>query len=264
MRAFVLIRNQPCYRREAFVAGLASLGYEIHGTPHGGQFQPSDVLVIWNRYGHWDLLAQRVERDGGKVLIAENGYLGRDAGGDHWYALARSFHNGGGWWPRENPNAPLSQQRWQRLGFELKPWRKDGDELVVLATRGIGPQGIREPDGWSDRIAAEIRGRCNLPVRIRRHPGEKPCIPLEKDLARARAVITWGSGGALKALLAGIPVFFGFPKWIGGQAGGLIGPHTDFARPTRGDRLSMFQQLAWAMWRTSEITTGAPFKWLLT
>lgn len=261
MHACVLIRHQPYYRRGAFVAGLKALGYDVGEQP---QARPDNVLLCWNRYGRFESAAKAYERAGGRVVIAENGFLGRDWQGGHWYAMARNFHNGGGWTPTEPEHTPKSQQRWTRIGTELQPWRRSGLEIVVLATRNIGPQGVREPHGWSHQIAAALAKRTSRPVRVRQHPGEKACVPLEDDLAGAYAVVTWGSGAALKALLMGIPVFYGFPKWIGASAGTLVTSTTDFEYPMRSDRLSMFRQLAYAMWSVDELQTGEPFKCLLS
>lgn len=258
--ACVLIRHQPLYRRESFIEGLRVQGWQVseHVRPH-----PQNCVVIWNRYSRWESIAKLYERAGGTVLIAENGYLGREWNGGSWYALSRNFHNGGGWWPSEPEHTPQSQQRWTSFGTDVQGWRRGGSEIVVLATRGIGPDGIREPAGWSDRIADEVRRRSSLPVRVRKHPGERDCIPLASDLANARAVVTWGSGGALKALLWGIPVFHGFPKWIGAGGAQLIDGSTDFDRPGMPNRLGMFRRLAWAMWSIEEIKKGLPFQCLL-
>lgn len=243
-RAFLLIRDQPLYRRDAFASGLRRVGYEVH-THVPTAPRSTDVLCIWNRYGRNEHQARYFENVGGRVLVAENGYLGRDWRGQHWYALSLSQHNGAGHW---NPGGP---ERWDRLNAELADWRENGDETVVLATRHIGPKEVAEPKGWSQEVASKLR------ARVRAHPGEKSCVPLADDLSRARCVVTWGSGGALKALAMGIPVQYGFKRWIGAQGGTPIGGNG------RGERLAMFRRLAWAMWTTEELATGEPFARLL-
>lgn len=242
----------PQYRRDAFRSGLDRVGYVV-----SQRVQPSrgNVLVIWNRYGHYDRIAQDYERAGGTVLVAENGYLGRDWRGEHWYALAKSLHNGAGQWKIGD----LS--RWDSFRQSLQPWRTGGAEIVVLATRHIGIDGVREPTGWAHTFAKRHPKLLGYPVRMREHPGEKPAAPLEYDLRNAWAVVTWGSGAALKALTLGIPVFYGFPMWIGREAAApVVAGVTERATP---DRLPMFRKLAWAMWNTEEIGNGAPFKCLL-
>lgn len=218
----------------------------------GNDIRSDDVLVIWNRYGHYDALAKRFQR----VIVSENGYLGRDWLGQHWYSLALGHHNGAGVWPDDGP------QRWESWGVELAPWRAAGREIVALATRGIGPDGVREPPGWLPRTIADVSKRTGLPVRIRRHPGERSCVPLDDDLRKAAACLTWGSGAALKALALGVPVIYGFPKWIGASAATPVG--SDLANLFMGDRVPMFSRLAWAMWNTDEIASGEAFARLLS
>jgi hypothetical protein len=253
MRAFVLIRHDPLYRRASFEQGLRAVGYEIHGIPRD-TIKPSDVLVIWNRYGEGAIYADRFETAGARVLVAENGYLGRDWRGEHWYALAANYHNGAGSWPRGGA------ERWNDWRVPMAEWRTGGNEIVILATRSIGPVGVAEPHGWCGQQYDLLRRMTDRPVRIREHPGERPCVSLEHDLRDAYAVLTWGSGAALKALLMGIPVFYGFKNWIGAGAGRVWDGNLEPARPCR---LNTFQTLAWSMWNTQEIATGEPFAQLL-
>lgn len=251
-QACLLIRDLPSYRRDSFASGLKSLGYEVSNRVRPG---PGNVLVVWNRYGHYDTIARTYEDAGATVLVAENGYLGRDWRDKHWYALARGNHNGAGKW------FVGGSERWDNMHVSLQDWRTGGSEIVVLATRHIGPDKVREPNGWAASIVHRHRHLCGLPVRMRAHPGEKPAVPLEYDLRNAAAVITWGSGAALRALQMGVPVFYGFPNWIGRDAACPFA--AGVSEPVRGDRLPMFRKLAWAMWNTEELSTGEPFKCLL-
>lgn len=252
--AQVMLRADPVYRAEAFRLGLQRAGYNLEQRIHLPR--KGDVLVIWNRYGQFAAEAERFAAAGAHVLVAENGYLGREWNGNIWYALARGFHNGAGGWPAGN------EQRWGEIGTEVAPWRQGGCEIVVLATRNIGPQGVAEPRGWSEATAARLQSRTSRPVRIRKHPGEKGrAVPLLGDLRNAWAVVTWGSGAALKAIVAGIPAFYGFEPWIG--RGAALPVSEDLEQPFRGDRLPMLRSLAWAMWRVDEIEAGEPFRELL-
>lgn len=242
MIAWIAIKDQLVYRREIFAAGLRTLGYRIEfGLPQAGR--PDDVLVIWNRQNASHEAAKRVESAGGKVLVAENGYLGKQWLDDTWFAISRNHHNGAGTWPIGGP------ERWDDLGVELAPWREGGREVVVLRQHGIGEPGVAMPRNW---IA---------PGRVREHPGRKSVKPLELDLAEARAVITWGSGAALKALAMGIPVYHACPTWIGALAARRF--EWPLPKPFLGDRLPMFRRLVWAMWRDGEVESGEAFRRLL-
>lgn len=244
MRAFLALREGVHYRREAFAAGLARCGFEV---VDGLTMKPrvGDLLCIWNRYGEFHQAALAFEASGLPVLVAENGYLGNDFCGDRWYAISLNQHNGAGAWPNGGP------ERWDSLGVELKPFRlATAGELVILPQRGIGPPGVAMPRDWLAGVERTLK-KAGDQYRVRHHPGTRAACPLEQDLANAGAVITWGSGAALKALCWGINVYSDFPRWIG---------HSNNADASR---LAMFRRLAWAQWRLSEIESGAAFRALL-
>lgn len=252
MRAACLIRSQPFYRADAFQRGLRACGYQVQGAPAHDP-KSGDVLVIWNRYGGNEAIATRYEQAGAVVLVAENGYLGREWNGAAWYALARNHHNGGGAWYIGG------EDRWAKHGTALKPWRTDGEHVLVLPQRGIGPQGVAMPKDWSARIHGRLR--TERPIRVRPHPGEGAAYPLEHDLRDAWCVVTWGSGAAIKAAVAGVPVFYDFPRWIGAGLGKpFAGDVEDCAYP---DRERALGHVIWGQWRLDEIEAGVPFRVLL-
>lgn len=258
-RAVCLIREALVYRRAAFISGLRSLGYEIASS----LVKPTkdDVLVIWNRYGGYDETAQMFERAGARVIVVENGYLGKSWLGDRWFSMSLSQHAGGGKW------FPEGNERWDELNVPMSPWREGGSELVVLAQRGIGSPDVRSPDNWAEKMQRVHGGR------VRPHPGNgEPAIALDVDLANAESVATWASTAALHALLMGIPVWYDYPKWIGAVAcrplcdrAPGVPPQNFGTRPFRNDtaRLVMFRGLAWAMWRAREVEDGTAFRHLL-
>ncbi len=238
--AYLGLREGLPYRREAFRAGLETLGYTVRECithkPESG-----DCLIVWNRYGEKDSAARVFESQGLPVLIAENGYLGNEFAGKQWFALSRNQHNGAGTFPEGAP------ERWDSLGVTLHPWRESG-ETALLPQRGIGPVGVGMPRDWLERTERRLAGTS---YRVRRHPGTRDCVPLDVDLANAGRVVTWGSGAALKALTWGIPVESDMPQWIGTQ------DNTD------AGRLAMFRRLCWGMATLEEITDGSAFRRML-
>jgi hypothetical protein len=266
LKAHVLIRAAPFYRREAFCSGLKRAGCEVLDQPPGKP-GPGTLLVIWNRYNWTHDVALQVERAGGTVWVAENGYLG--AGGTspkfdvhpggpkphHYYALARGFHNGRGTWPEGDGS------RFAKLGVELKPWRQTGEHILICPNRsfGVGAQ-VMHPD-WAVRTQARIQKHTKRPVRIRNHPGnDAPKRKLAEDLANAWAVVAWSSGAAVHALAAGIPTYIEAPWQIlkGAAASGHI------EAPTCPERAPHFERMAWAQWQVSEIESGEACRSLLS
>lgn len=265
MRAYSLIRDRPWYRRQAFELGLKVAGYEVvRREPLDST--AGDVLLIWNRYALNHHLAEVHEKRRGVVLVAENGYLGHGGtspkfdvhpngpGPKHYYALGRGFHNGRGEWPAGG------QERFQALGIELKPWRQDGEYILICPNRafGVGEQ-VMHPD-WAQRCAERLKKQTRLPVRIRNHPGnDAPKRSLAEDLRGAKVVFVWSSSVAQHALIAGIPTYIEAPYQIV-KAASASGP---VEAPVLPDRQACFERLAWAQWTCSELESGEPFKRLL-
>lgn len=252
-RAVSLLRDGLHYRKIAFDHGLQMAGFTIKNFAFSDP-EPGDVIVTWNRSFRGGEDAKRFEACGATVVVAENGLLGKNFNGGNYFSLALDHVAGaGGTWPVGGPD------RWDDLRVELRPWRSGGNETIILAQRGIGEPGIKSPDGWAERIQAELGGR------IRKHPGrDAPETPIEDDLRNAKQVITWASAAAFQALLLGVPVFYQHPAWAG--AGAAL-PLSEFGKrePLRDDgaRLALFRRIAWAQWTIDEIDSGTPFKHLL-
>lgn len=236
--AWLNLRHNVKARTEAFTRGLERLGYTVlpgfTTVP-----SPGDIFVTWNRIREGRLAAGAFESRGLPVLVTENATWGNGFKSGHWYTLARNYHNTAGCFPVGDA------ARWDALDMDLRPWRSSG-ETVILPSRGIGPPGHAMPDGWGESARARFGGR------LRPHPGQDGCFPLDEDLKSAGRVITWGSGAAVSALMWGVPVLSEMPSWIGEQDNSDAG------------RLAMFRRLAWAQWRIEEIATGEPFARLLS
>lgn len=249
MIAHIALREAPHYRRNIFDTGFKKLGYKTHfGITKACE---NDVLVIWNRYGIYHDKAKEFESAGAKVLVVENAYLSKEQlkNNEHWLAISLNHHAGAGFWQCGD------NSRWDNLNVELAEWRRNGEETLVLMQRGIGEPGVAMPSNWTFKKG-----------RIRKHPG-KVCntqISLEKDLSKAKEVVTWASSAALHALILGIPVFYDFKKWIGASACKHISLH-GFEDPMMSNeaRTNMFRRLIWAQWTRSEIESGEALEHLI-
>jgi hypothetical protein len=260
-RAWVEIRDKPHYRVGAFTDGLKRLGFHVlpqqlpSKTPG-----PGDILVLWNRYGAGEAAADRWERAGGTVLVAENGYLGHDEHGVQMYALARHGHNGSGSWPVGGP------ERFARLRVEPRPWRAQGRHIYVRGQRGIGAKSMASPPGWHKTIAAQLKRLTQRPVIVREHPGQPANAigcQIAHELAGAHACVIWSSAAGVRALVEGVPVFYHAPHWI--CAGAAKRGLSELESPLMDDaaRLRALERMAWAQWSIAEIASGEPFARLL-
>ncbi len=260
MRAWNLTRSDMIYRHGSFSAGLRAAGYEVRsGTPEG---RPGDVLLIWSRYGQYHDIATKFEAAGGRVAVAENGYLMPGGGSPHdqkdrqWYALGRGAHND----ERAVPEGDGS--RWDALGIDLKPWRASGEHVLVLPNRSFGMPDRMMPLTWTADTAKRLQKLTGREIRIRAHPGnDPPKKALAADLEGAWACAIWQSSAGVHALVAGIPVICCSPAWIcKGAAGADL---REIESPPMPDRLPAMQRLAWAQFNIQEIESGFAFTSLL-
>lgn len=251
--AYNTLRPGPHYRREAFDTGLAAAGYDVKNTPPG-PCKRGDVLCIWNRYGTDHDLAKHFEAGGGKVLVAENGYIGRDGSGMQLYALARGGHNGSGTWPEGGP------ERWTALGVPVAPWRARGAHILLCPNRTFGMPGLAMPAEWLGEVRRKLQKMTKREVRYRPHPMNHAPKPLDPDLSNCHVVIIWASSIGVHALVAGVPVIAASPYWICKAASGRL---EDIENPPIPDRLPVLERLAHAQWTLAEIASGEPFRRLL-
>jgi len=254
-RAFCMIRESPVYRREAFVRGLRAVGFDVslHAPPN--DIEPGDALLIWNRYGQYHELATQVQKRGGTVLVAENAYVGVDRADRRRYAIANGGHNGSGAWPIGG------RERWDELGIALKPWRTEGEHILVAPNRSFGMPGFIMPPNWAESVVTRLRRVTKRPIRVRPHPGNgPPKTPLIEDLRGAWAVVIWSSSVGCEALIEGIPVICESPWWIAKPA--TLKLLADLETTKLPDRMPAFARLAWAQWSVGEIESGVPFQYL--
>ncbi len=248
MLAICTVRTDAHYRREVFCAGLKRAGYTLadFGTPSSKR----DLLIIWNRYGLNESRADNWEASGGTVLVAENGYIGKDSTGWQYYALAIHGHNGSGWWPTFTDN------RFDLLGIELQPWiTRDGVDLVC-GQRGIGSRTMKSPPNWDRNVVPRIPQPSKF--RIRPHPGNLPApTTVEQDLEAARRCIIWSSSSGVKALAMGIPVRYDAPHWICSVAATRVGETAD--RTDNERRAYAMRRAASAQFSSAELESGFPF-----
>lgn len=225
------------------------------------------MLVTWNRYGESHQHAERVEKKGGVVIVAENGYLGQGGttpkfdldGGmqpQHYLALARGGHNGSGTWPAGDGS------RFAALEAPIAPWREAGSHVLVCPNRSFGRPDLIMPHDWAQQVCRRLNQLTPRLTVVRTHPGtHAPKRPLEADLARAWCVVVWSSSAGLHALRAGVPVICLGPAWVmKGAAGSRL---EEIESPPMPDRLPHFERMAWAQWTFEEIATGAPLARLL-
>ena len=269
-------RDPAEHRAEWLVAGLEEIGYTVRpchsNQPGFGHCKPEDdrdILLVWTKSRHTiEAPANAFEQAGGRVVVCEESHF-KGMVDEKIFSLCLHDHNGAGTWPEYGP------QRWKDLGLELKPWREEGDHILLCGQRGIGSTLMASPMDWHLRVKDQLT--TERPIKVRAHPKsrlgpdqrfiQRQPATLDEHLVNCWAVVVWSSGAGTKALMDGIPVFYDAPRsFLAGAASKLRGGKIQDGSlddPNLYDRLPVFERLAWSQWRTSEIVSGEAFVRLL-
>lgn len=138
------------------------------------------------------------------------------------YSLDGVYYN-----TNEYANKNSGPEKWnqikQRLGLELRPWRTNGNHILICGQRdgGWSMKGV-DMNQWALETARQIRSVSGRPIVVRAHP-KNPInqtlfkgIPnlrfsqgttLQQDLNNAWASVFFNSSSCVAAILAGVPVF---------------------------------------------------------
>lgn len=260
LTAFIDLRKDTHYRTEAFVAGFTKLGFRVVVDRPYEPLGPDDVAVVWNKTARSRQTIEMARKGGGAVIVAENGYYGKDADGLQSYALALDGHCGSGRWFVGGP------ERLEALNIDFKPYQpRDTNRVLVAAQRGIGSPAMASPFGFALKQAEMLQARGYQPI-IREHPGRhEPAIPLAEQLAEVGSVVVWSSNCATSALIEGLPTFYCAPHIV--TQGGAVPikqfAQRPFARTFDLQRREAFVRMSWAQAFLGEISTGEALDRLL-
>lgn len=265
--AVLFLKRDPHYRRDAFERGLSAAGYRVATEDERSAVKSlgrGDVAVFWNLYAHdTEPIAKDLLARGCDVLVAENGYFGKDENGHQLYALARNGHNGSGVWHVGDED----RMSVANVGGPAA-WKtpEKNAPFLICGQRGIGSLLMASPPGWHHNIARQLEA-AGIPFVARPHPGQDVAAKdsLASAISGSRGVIIWSSSAGLKALMLGIPVWYDAPHWVA-EAGArkYLGP-TSLNFPLMDDdkRADALRATSWAQWTLKEIESGLPFRILL-
>lgn len=170
----------------------------------------------------------RQQKLAGKHVLAidSNLFLYKDPNNTHHYlrfSLDDVFPTTGNYFTDN-----VDPSRWQKikndLNIEVKPWRTEGDHILICLQRngGWSMSGLPVMD-WLNKTIATIRKHSNRKIIVRAHPGDKrakdylrinqPHVRIStnksilSDFVNCWAVVTFNSSPGVAAAIEGIPVF---------------------------------------------------------
>jgi hypothetical protein len=169
--------------------------------------------------------------------------------------------------------------RWQKisnnLGISLKPWRNEGNHILICLQRHGGwSMGGLSTLEWLERTIAQIRQHCKKrPIVVRTHPGDKKIKQvlrinhknvtvsknekLTDDLADAWATVVYNSSPSVASIIEGVPAFLTDPQPQHSQSFGVA--NTDLSKienPDLPDRQAWIERVAMCHWSFDELKSG--------
>ena len=253
--------------------GLQQLGHTVTYDT----VEDVDVPVIWSLLWHGRMqgnqtIYQSYRSRGKNVLVLEVGGIQRN----HTWKVALNGINRAA----DFGLGAMDSNRPNKLKLKLKPWRTDGEYILICAQHDKSEQWRDMPtlDRWVHNTVLKIREHSQRPIVIRPHPRcpikdtfkmfgnvtvQNPVQidgtydDFNLDFSNCWAVVSWSSNPGPQAVIAGVPVFVG-PDSLAYDVA-----NTDLANietPHMPNRENWLVNYAHTEWTVDEIRSGIPFK----
>lgn len=174
----------------------------------------------------------------------------------------------------------LDKTKWDRYSqwhnTNLKPWRNDGNHILVLCQRPKGWNMFgNDQDQWLDKTITKIRKYVDRPIRIRMHPGDgtkekqiekilkrhgnnveiSRAANIKDDLVNCWCAVGYNSTPNVVAALEGVPVYVEDSKnsWAADIA---FTDLSQIANPPMPDRSEWIHKIANIHWSNEEVQHG--------
>ena len=253
-------------------------------------YSPTDVAVIqgWVTAGggkaHLQLrnavITQQLQAKKHVVAIDSNLFLYANRDNPlHYlrYSFDGVFPTTGFYFDRD-----IDPTRWTQiskdLGISLKPWRTQGNHILICLQRN-GGWSMRGLDviEWMNTTILKIRKYSKRPIVVRAHPGDKKIgkylkvnhksvslstrVDLREDLHNAWATVVYNSSPSVASIIEGIPAFLTDPQPQHSQSVAVA--NTDISRiedPIMVDRQAWIERLAMCHWKFDELKSGTAWQ----
>jgi hypothetical protein len=262
---------------DAFARGAQSLGHDVVWND-----PVSDVDVIWSvlwngRMAKNKDIWQRNMAQSKPTLVLEVGGIKR---GTTWKVGINGINRDAYW----GDNSNCDNSRAKSLGLNLKPWRSDGDDILLCGQHDKSEQWINMPrmSQWVMKIIDNIRLHTDRRILFRPHPrcplpdiehefkNVKRQTPIKTegsyddfdiDYSNIWATISYSSNPGIHSVIEGVPAFVS-PSSLAYEVANDIDFLHDIETPLRPDRTQWLNEYAWTEFTLDEIKSGIPIKHL--
>ena len=252
--------------------------YSLEQAGHTVTTEDADVDVIWSvlwagRMARNKDIWAKAKANNKPVIVLEVGGIQR---GTTW-KIGLNGINKDAFFVKD-----MDAARANKLGLLLKPWRTQGDHILVCGQhdRSLQWQNMPNASQWFSDVIAELRKYTDRKIVVRPHP-RCPIVPVEHQFKNvikqlpmkkagtyddydirfdnAHAVISWTSNPGIRAVINGYPVFTGPTSLAYPVANHNL---ADIEMPQMFDRQQWLNDIAWTEFTIQDIAQGLPLKHL--
>ena len=264
------MNSKPVF--EAFEHSLRKAGHTIEEDS-----MHSDVAVIWSVLFNGRMSPNRpiweyYTRTGKKVIVLEVGGIKR---GTTWKVGLNGINRDAYFGPSGMDNSRAVQQ-----GLSLKPWRKDGEYILICGQHDKSLQWKNMPrmSNWFLETYDTIRKHTDRPIVFRPHPrcrlehiesGLKYVYrqdpvhiggtydDFDMGFDNVYCTISWSSNPGIHSVINGVPAFVG-PSSLAYDVAGHDLNLIEYTQTP--DRTQWLNDYAWTEYTVEEIAEGLPLK----
>ena len=275
------LNSKPIF--EAFAKSVTDAGHTvIYNEPYRvmSHYENYDVAVIWSVLWNGRMAQNKTVWEQNRlldrpVIVLEVGGIKR---GTTWKVGLNGINKDAYF-----GNATRSSNRAKRFGLELKPWRTEGEYILICGQHDKSLQwaGMPPMSQWVQKTITEIQQYTNRPIIFRPHPRcPLPHIEHEfKNVLRQDprkltgtyddfdmkfdniwATVSWSSNPGIHSIINGVPAFVGPSSLAWNVANASL---EDIENPHMGARQEWLEEYAHTEHTIDEIAQGIPLNHLL-
>ena len=264
------LNSKPVF--DAFRQGCHSLGFNTVDNSDN-----ADVDVIWSvlfngRMSANKAIWEKARAASKPVIVLEVGGIKR---GTTWKVGLNGINRDAYFGP-----SGVDDLRSRKLGLELKPWRQDGEYILICGQhdKSLQWQGMPPMSKWVMNTIEALQMHYNYPIIFRPHPRcrlpdierqyknvyrqEPKQIPgtyddFDMTFNNVKYTVSWNSNPGIHSIIQGVPAFVG-PSSLAWSMGC---PHLLMVdNPHMPDRQQWLNDYAHTEWTVEEISQGIPLK----
>jgi len=264
------INSKPVFR--AFATSLESAGHEISWNA-----TDSDVDVIWSvlwlgRMAANRSIWERNQKRSKPTVVLEVGGIQR---GTTW-KVGLNGVNRDAYFGEKG----CDDNRAEKLGLQLKPWRDTGEYILLCGQHEKSEQWRNQPpiSKWLEATIEEIQSISNRPIIFRPHPRcrlpaiekrfknvirqEPAKLPKSYDDYDIRfdniyCTVSWTSNPGIHSVIQGVPAYTSQSSLAWDVS---IKSLDNLDKPPFVDRQQWLNDYAWTEYTLKEIKSGLPLK----